>query len=313
MVSMACRVNRTGLRILMLSLVLAGCNFPGFEPSVENLDIPEAPVPPDFGQVDPGAAPPALEPEEELPPVMETVESEPQLEVLCTSDAVFIRSSPGKPPDGGPDNSLQMLPPGTQVTWTGEEAQAMAGNKMHTWYEIVTESGIQGWSANEWLTPGECSQVFVSLGLPRIVDAPWYTGSRWLGDTANCDDCTHYAIDVGPGAGDTNLYAPWAGEVRAYDNCEGCPEGEGNTWELEEPMAADYNWGYGATVVVEHAYEDIGSADLQRLRDSGIDLQPGQSMYMMVTHMDRQVDNPQAGTALSAGDAVATMDNSGNS
>ena len=298
---------------LVLSLIAAGCNMPGFEPSVEPLDIPDAPAAPEFGPVDPEAPPPELESESQPPLVMEPVESEPHLDVLCTSTLMYIRSSPGKPAADSEDNSLGLLEPGTQVTWTGNQAEAAADGQVYTWYEIETETGLNGWSASDWLTPDECSQTLVAGGFPRIIDFAGYTGSRWLGETANCEDCTHYGVDVGPGAGDSNLYAPWAGEVVAYDSCEGCPEGGGNTYDLDRPTDESYNWGYGATVIVEYAYEDIDGADLQRLRSNGIDLQPGQSMYMMVTHLDRQADNPEAGTALSAGDAAAVMDNSGNS
>lgn len=80
-----------------------------------------------------------------------------------------------------------------------------------------------------------------------------------------------------------------------------------------DPLHPDYNYGYGATVVVEYAYDDISAADLQRLREDGIDLQPGESIYLMATHLDRQADEPASGGAFAAGDAVATMDNSGNS
>ena len=219
---------------------------------------------------------------------------------LCSANFV---SGKARPP---------LLDPRTQVTWTGSEAQAMADGEMHTWYEIDTETGIHGWSANDWLTPGECAPVYVPAGFPRIIDQPWYSGTPWLGETANCDGCTHYGVDIAPGAGDPNLYAPWAGQVLAYDNCEGCPEGQGNTYYLGDATDEDYNWGYGAIVVVEYAYEDMGGADLQRLRDSGVDLQPGESLYMLFTHLDRQVENPQPGILFSAGDAMAIMDSSGN-
>ena len=299
---------------LLIPLLYAGCNMPGFEPDVEELVIPEAPQGPEFGPVDPAAAPPEVQPEDQAPPVMEPVQSESQLTTLCTNTLMYIRSSPGKPvADVEPDNTLALLDPGTEVAWTGNSAQATADGEMLTWYEIDTATGLHGWSASQYLTAGGCGATIVVGGFATIVASPWYSGSTWLGETANCEDCTHYGVDVATGAGDPALYAPWAGEVRAYDNCEECPEGAGNTYESDEPTAEDYNWGYGATTIVEYAYEDMSGADIQRLRDSGLDLQPGQSLYMMFTHLDRQVDNPDAGTALTAGDAVATMDSSGNS
>jgi len=299
---------------LALSLITAGCNMPGFEPSVEPLVIPESPPKPEFGQVEPEAPPPELGLESQPPPVLEPVESEPQLATLCTSTLMYVRSSPGKPVAGvEPDNTLALLDPGTQVTWTGNSTQAMADGQLLTWYEIDTESGLHGWSASDFLSPGGCGPTAVVGGFPTIVESPWYSGTPWLGETANCEGCTHYGVDIGPGAGDSHVYSPWAGEILAYDNCDGCPEGDGNTYNSDNATDEVNNWGYGASVVVEHSYADMSGADIQRLRDSGIDIQPGESLYMMYTHLDRQVENPQVGTALAAGDAVAVMDSSGNS
>ena len=296
---------------LVLSGVIAGCNLPHFKSSIEPLELPDAPPQPGFGQVEPGQPPPALEPESQPPQVIEPAPFEPKLVAFCTTTLMYIRSSPGKPV--GEDNSMGLLPPGTPVTWTGNEAQALADDEMLTWYEIDTETGTRGWSAESFLAPGECGQSSIPGGFPRILDAPGYSGSEWLGETANCEGCTHYGVDVASGSGDSSIYAPWVGEVVGYDNCDGCPEGQGNTYNLENPTDEAYNWGYGATAIVEYAYDAMNGADLQRLRDGGIDLQPGESLYVMFTHLDRQVDNAQAGTALSPGEVVSVMDNSGNS
>lgn len=290
--------------LLFLSAAAAGCAF-DFTPQVTPLVV--EPLPPPKVFVTPGAVvqpPPALEstdqPGLEILPIEET----PTVPALCTTSSLYLRVEPS-----ATAQELALMPSGSEVAWGGNQTPADG----YVWYQVSTASGLQGWAASDWLAPGACGQSSVPGGFPAIVDGAYASGSTWLGTTANCDDCTHFGVDIGPGTGDTEIYAPWSGEIVAYDSCEGCPEGEGNTYNEDNAIAEDYNWGYGATVLVEYSYESIGGGDLQRLQDQGIDLQPGQSLYMMFTHLDRQVTQPESGTALAAGDAVAVMDNSGNS
>ena len=57
---------------------------------------------------------------------MGPIDIEPEVMALCTTDLVYLRASPGKPPEGEQDNPLELLPAGAQMAWTGEQAQATA-------------------------------------------------------------------------------------------------------------------------------------------------------------------------------------------
>ncbi len=88
--------------LILLALVLAGCNF---ESDIDPLDIPDAPPPQEFGDLGDVDVPAPVEPSEgeELP--IEPVEVVPELQTLCTTVYLNIRSEP----------NLERIRPGGRV------------------------------------------------------------------------------------------------------------------------------------------------------------------------------------------------------
>ena len=293
------------LAVFIFCASLAGCNMPGFEPSVEPLDIPEAPPPPSFGQVEPEEAPPELEPEAPPPEEFEPVPFEPGLVPLCTSTYVYVRSSPEKPL--GEDNSLELLAPGTQVTWTGNEAQGLAEGEMLTWYEIETQSGLTGWSATDYLAEGECGAVVGQVGL-GIVNSPSTAGGNLWGPSEY-----HYGVDVHPSAGDYDLYSPYDGTVVATDGCAACLEADPTSGQVPDDYSEEYNYGYGAMIITEYRYDDLTQDQRDSLDSAGVEFGPGESLYLMTGHLNPNAAIAVPGTDTDAGQSMATLGTSGNS
>lgn len=300
------KILRHGAAALAIAAIISGCNMPGFEPSVEQLDIPEPPVPPSFGQTAPEEPPPELVPE--APPEeqgFEPVPLEPELALLCTTTWLYVRPSPEKP--ANEDDHLELLPPGSQVSWTGNEAQGMADGEVLNWYEVETESGVTGWAAGKYLADGECGTVVRQLEL-GIVNSPSTAGGYLWSPSTN-----HYGVDVHPTQGDYNLYSPYEGTVVASDSCPACLEANSDTGEVPDDYRDKYNNGYGAMVVTEYLYDEMSKEQRDSLSASGIEVGPGESLYMMTGHLNPNADLAAPGTEVSAGDSMATIGTSGNS
>jgi len=298
---------RTGSRLaaLLLFAVIAGCNMPGFKPSVEPLEIPEAPPQPSFGQVEPEQAPAQVEPEAPPPEQFEPVPFEPELVALCTTTYVYVRSSPEKPVEG--DNSLTLLAPGTEVTRTGNEAQGSADGELLTWYEVETGSGLTGWSASRYLAEGECGDIVVQVGF-AIVDSPSTAGGNLWGPSEN-----HYGVDVHPTSGDYNLYSPFAGTVVASDGCAACLEADPTSGQVPDDFNEEYNYGYGAVIVSEYRYEDLTQDQVDSLDAAGVAVGPGESLYLMTAHLNPNATIAIPGAETTAGHSMATLGTAGNS
>jgi hypothetical protein len=191
-----------------------------------------------------------------------------------------------------------MVLPGSEVTRLSGEALAADG---HVWYQVRTDTGIEGWAASEFLRPGECPAPF-------LIEAPCVTGYYWD------PDGRHYGVDLHSAEGQSDLYSPYSDRVVASDSCPACTE-DGNTTgkHLGETGRADYNYGYGAMVVLEYPYEDLSPSEMQDLSSRGVSLQPGQSLYLMVAHLDPSAPILAAGAELEAEDVLATIGTSGNS
>ena len=224
---------------------------------------------------------------------------QPAFSTLCTIATVglYLRNAPSS---GAPD--LELLPVRSEVQWTGAEAQADG----RTWYEIVTAEGLQGWAASEWLYQGACSEVPPSILAPLIIEQACISGHNWAAD--------HFALDLHSLAGHSTIYAPYSGTVVASDTCPACTAG-GNA-DGDRPGSRDnpdYNLGYGAMVIVEYPYSELTQEERDALLEDGIILGPGESLYMMIAHLDPQQPIAAGGAVLSAGEALATIGTSGNS
>jgi murein DD-endopeptidase MepM/ murein hydrolase activator NlpD len=82
---------------------------------------------------------------------------------------------------------------------------------------------------------------------------------------------------------------------------------------LGETGRADYNYGYGAMIVLEYRYEDLSLSERQDLSTRGVTLQPGQSLYLTVAHLNPGAPILAGGTESAPGDVLATIGTSGNS
>ncbi len=113
--------------------------------------------------------------------------------------------------------------------------------------------------------------------------------------------------------GDLNLYSPLNGTVAASDGCEACLEVNPETGQNEGDRSPEYNFGYGAMVITEYLYEEMSQEQIDDLAGDGITVEPGQSLYLMTTHLDptRQIAVP--GSDVNAGDSIATLGTSGDS
>ena len=296
------------LAYALFTTLLSACNMPSFTPHITPVVWPSPFSQPQFSTLaapTPNWTPIAVTAGPTL--AIGTVEFTPSLSVLCTTDALKLRGTPGTG-----SGEIMIMTAGTEVERISDEAPAADG---YTWYHLQA-SGRIGWAASEWLAEGECPEFVPTTGGFGIVVSPnTGLGTPWMGQIMNCqrEPCTHYGVDVISGVYDSNLYSPWAGRVVQYNRCDGCPEGDGNTFSAASPMAEQYNFGYGATMIVEYAHADLSAQELANLASLGVALQSGQSLYLMYTHLDRDLTDAENGEFLDQGDVAAVMDNSGNS
>lgn len=66
-------------------------------------------------------------------------------------------------------------------------------------------------------------------------------------------------------------------------------------------------------VITEYPYAEMSQEQIDELAEGGITVEPGQSLYLMTTHIDptRQIAVP--GSDVNAGDSIATLGTSGDS
>lgn len=296
--------------LLVFAAVMVACTFPTFEPSVEELDLPDIPDQLGFGQLEVETEPSELElPPEEEPIDMEPIEIDPEVTLFCTTDLVYIRPNPFKPEDPEEASSAPLLPAGTQITTTGDQEQGLANGVEYTWREVETAAGTRGWVAEDstWLSEGECAAVVVNTASIRIIEWPSTFGGNLWDPESN-----HYGIDVHPERGNLNLYSPFDGTVAASDSCEPCLEVNSETGQNLGDRSRQYNYGYGAMVITEYPYDEMTQDQIDDLSAAGIQVEPGESLYLMTTHLNPNRDIAVPGTDLTAGDAVAVLGESGN-
>ena len=275
--------------------------MPGFEPSVEPLELPPLPPQPGFGQIEQPLPEPEELPEVEPPesPAFEPVE--PALLPFCTLDGLRVRSSPAIEED----NITDLLPKGSRVIWTGEQQQA----DDHTWYQVFIEPGQIGWVASEWLESGDCNQASSGGETPTIIDRPTDEyGYAGLDPDANTN---HFGVDISSESGDNNIYAPYSGSVVAQDPCDACVDDAHPNGQREGEFNPEYNFGYGAMTVVEFAYSDLTAAERAALIEDGIELGEGESLYMMVSHIDPNQSMLADAATLNPQDIIASIGTSG--
>lgn len=297
--------------LLAFAAVVVACNMPAFEPSVKELDLPDAPEPPDFGQIEPAAEPPNLE----LPPEGEPVEigpfeSDAQVTMFCTTDFVYLRPNAFKPDDTEEANSAPLLAAGTQVAATGNQERGLANGIEYTWHEVETAAGARGWVAEDsaWLSEGDCAAVAAAnpASIPIIEWPSTLGGNLWDPESQ------HYGIDVHSTRGNLNLYSPLNGTVAASDGCEACSEVNSETGQNLGDRTRQYNYGYGAMVIAEYPYDEMTQDQIDSLSAAGIHVESGESLYLLTTHLNPNRDIPVSGTHLTAGDPVATLGESGD-
>lgn len=192
----------------------------------------------------------------------------------------------------------------------------------YTWYKVSYQDADgeihTGWVASEYLndTPILSSGTGSSGGVSGsgsgggfVQGASTAGGNVWLTDT---DYGPHYGVDIHSTSEDHDLYSPYSGTVIAADDCPECYSEENPSGNAQGNTTAAYNYGLGATVVVEYAYDDLTEAQRADLQEKGVSLSEGQSLYLMYGHLDPS-SMPDAGTVLDPGDSTATIGNSGNS
>jgi len=200
-----------------------------------------------------------------------------------------------------------MVTAGVTVTRLSDEAPQADG---HTWYNVQV-GGQTGWMASDWFRPGDCNAAASGGETPTIIDNPtddW--GNTWLDADA---DTAHYGADFSSTTGDTTIASPYSGRVVAEDPCDACVDEAHPNGRRDNEFVEEYNWGYGAMTVVEFRYEDLTEAERAELVEDGVVLNPGQSLYMMIAHLDPTQPISDAGTMLGPGDTFSTMGTSGNS
>ncbi|MFV2045650.1 MAG: M23 family metallopeptidase [Anaerolineales bacterium] len=297
--------------LLVFAAVMVACNIPAFEPSVEELDLPDAPDQPNFGQPEVEAELPELDlPPEEESIEMELIEIDPEVTLFCTTNFVYLRPNPVKPDDPEEANRAPLLNPGSQISATGNQEHGLADGVEYTWYEVETVSGARGWVAEDsaWLAEGECDPTLVVPKSMRIIESPsTLRGNLWNPRTA------HFGIDVHSQMGDLNLYSPLNGTVAASDGCEACLEVNPETGQIEGDRSDEYNFGYGAMVITEYPYEEMSQEQIDDLAGDGITVEPGQSLYLMTAHLNPNRDIAVPGSDVTAGESIATLGTSGDS
>jgi hypothetical protein len=285
---------------LLLVGSLAGCG-PYSGPNVSTLSPATLPPQPEFQLTASGTALPTVEVTAPPTTVIETPDVQPDFTVFCTTDALYLRSAPGSSSE-----QLALMGGHSQVTRIGSEEQVADG---HTWYR-VTYGGQQGWAAADWLSAGDCNQAVSGGETPTIIDGAYISGYGWK-DTGSIGE-THYAVDLQSSSGDTAIESPYVGNVTASDACSACTDQDATEGNTLGDTSSDYNYGYGAMVIVEYAYDDLSEDERTQLAADGINLESGQSLYLMMAHLD-PTSVPAAGTELDRGSALADIGNSGNS
>ncbi len=240
--------------------------------------------------------------------------------MYVTGPLVNLRSEPST--TSATTTVLARLAAGTAVQVLGPTEQRDG----YTWYK-VTVNGDTGWLAGEFLSEtalaaGSSSPVVDNSATsggetPVIVNGAstayghsWYVAPKKNTD-GSYDD--HFGVDVSSTTGDSNIYAPYAGEVVAANACDACTTDDpiqGNAPGHTNNI--DYNYGYGAMAVMEYPYASMSKEQVEALQADGIELKEGQSLYVMSAHLDPG-NVPASGTTLNAGDTVAVIGNSGNS
>jgi hypothetical protein len=289
-----------GLTLIMLSAVLAGCEV-NFEESITPLVINTLPPPAVF--VTPGAiqtqAP--LETEEAQPLTLEPVEVTPEVQVMCTTDYLYLRDQPSA--NGA---ELVTMPPGSRVEWTGEQTSAEG----YTWYEVAYTDDIQGWAANQWLQAGECGDVVVGGGNFGLIESGYIAGYEWLDADSSTE---HFGIDLDSATDNSAITSPYDGTVVDSDTCPACVEADAEEGNTLGEFDLDYNYGYGAMMVVEYAYADLTEEQRNALIADGVEIGEGESLYVMMGHLDPNQTIAADGTELTQNASLATIGNSGNS
>jgi len=291
------------LAIILPSAVVAGCNF---EADLVPLEAPDAPPAPQFGELPPVVGPPPVEPEEAEDLPIEPVEVAPELQPLCTTVYLNLRPQPNLDDQEG----TITMPPWSEVAWSGEEVVADG----HIWYQVSTSAGPQGWATSQYMFDGTCADAVLALdGVLPILENPnahYENGNQWLDPDANTE---HFGIDFISNAGNPAITTPYSDQIAASDPCPRCTEVDPDEGNIPDDFDLDYNYGYGAMIVVEYAYSDLSRQERSHLEIAGISLSEGESVYMMMSHLDPNVEIAEAGTILESGSKIASIGNSGNS
>jgi hypothetical protein len=282
-----------------LAAGLAACQV-DFEERITPLVINTLPPPAVF--VTPGAVQtqPPLQTEEAQPVTMVPVTAVPEVQTMCTTDYVNLRDQPST--NG---TMLVTMPPGSQLQWTGEQAAADG----YTWNEVAF-GDIQGWAADQWLQAGECGAAVVGGWNFGLIASGYVSGYDWLDADSSTE---HFGIDLNSATGDTAITSPYDDEVVDSDACAACTEADAEQGNTLGEFDLDYNYGYGAMAVVEYAYEDLTEDQRNTLAAEGIELGEGESLYVMMAHLDPNQTIAADGTQLTQGGGLATIGNSGNS
>jgi hypothetical protein len=230
-----------------------------------------------------------------------TVEATPVVSLFCTTDGVRLRSDASTSADVLADVGARR-----SVTRIGTEERQADG---YTWYNVEVD-GTRGWMAAGWLGAGDCNAAVTGGETPTMVDTAYVSGYGWE-ETGSLGE-THYGIDVNSSSGDTTIHAAYEGTIAASDPCAACTEDDPEAGNAQGETGEDYNYGYGAMAIIEYAYADLSQADRDELAEDGIDLQEGQSVYLMFAHLD-PASVPADGSEMDAGGDMATIGNSGNS
>ncbi len=236
-----------------------------------------------------------------------------------TGDLIFPGqrlSLPGPEVDSPPLEPDPQTPAGIVKVRTGDTLWEIARVHGTTVAALRAANGIRG----DLIYPGQQLVVPASgdwavepvPGLPAgeavLLPGAYISGYAWL------EHPGHYAIDLNTLSDDKVLRAPYVGTRIVADSCPALTADGNSTGQLiaGTPFGPENNWGYGALAIVETRFDELTSEQVADLAARGVELTPGQSLYVMVAHL--QPDQiPAPGAALLSGDAIALMGTSGNS
>jgi hypothetical protein len=306
--------------ILLLGVILAGCNMPALRPiELEEVDyegeftpVVSSPLPSPQVFTTPGqvTAPPTIAvttiPTLEFDPVTEEI----SITEMCVISDIGLRLRSDPSIEKNNENVLIAMPKGTDVTWSGNQIEAGG----HTWYELEMSDQTKGWSATnpEWIVEGSCDQFITGGITPLIIDQACVSGYYW--EDVNREN--HYGVDLNSRTKKLPIHAPYSGAVIASDDCTACTADDnesGRHYYKKARANPDLNYGYGAMIILEFPYSDIAQEELEELRKDGILIEDGESLYLMFAHLDPSESILDSGTDLLSGDVVATIGTSGNS